>query len=119
MNSEDVDKNFNPEKYRRHKDFPLLKDKYGTPRLVVGQLDSIRITCVLRPLVKPLLRVLTTWIAERKYDSWLTIFYASFIFLREIALATYDAYEHGRRNIDNQHIVSAANCSSLGTTCRY
>lgn len=65
--------------------------------MIVSQLDCIRISCVLRPLAKPLLKVLMTWIAERRHDCWLSIFYASFIFLREIALATHDAYDHGKR----------------------
>ncbi|KAJ4389636.1 hypothetical protein N0V93_007108 [Gnomoniopsis smithogilvyi] len=81
----------------RHEKFTPLKGLPGTPRMIVSQLDCIRISCVLRPLAKPLLKVLTTWIAERRHDRWLSIFYASFIFLREIALATYDAYAHAKR----------------------
>lgn len=82
----------------RHRQFRPLRDRYGAPRLVVAQLDCIRITCVLRSLAKPLLKVLTTWIAERRHGCWLSIFFASFIFLREISVATSDAYEHGRFN---------------------
>lgn len=76
--------------------------------MIVSQLDCIRITCVLRPLAKPLLKVLTTWIAERRHDCWLSIFYASFIILQEIALATHDAYDHGQRKKTYDPNVSAA-----------
>lgn len=82
----------------QHRQFSPLRDRYGAPRLVVAQLDCIRITCVLRSLAKPLLKVLTTWIAERRHGCWLSIFFASFVFLREISVATSDAYEHGRFN---------------------
>lgn len=86
-----------PEQWPRHEKFTPLKGLPGTPRMIVSQLDCIRISCVLRPLAKPLLKALTTWIAERRHDRWLSIFYASFIFLREIALATHDAYAHAIR----------------------
>lgn len=96
INSEDVDRN--ALEMERHRLFAPLRDMYGSPRLVVAQLDCIRLTCVLRPLVRPLLKVLTMWIAERRHGCWLSIFCASFIFLREIALATRDAYAHGRHS---------------------
>lgn len=73
--------------------------------MVVGQIDCIRISCVLKPLAKALLRVFTSWIAGRKYDRWMSIFFATFILLSELAKATEDAYHHGwydkdiRRNV--------------------
>lgn len=66
--------------------------------MVVGQFNSINITCVLRPLAKVLLKVLMSWIADRHYNRWMSIFYATFIVLREIAHTTFDAYLHGARN---------------------
>lgn len=89
----------------RIKGFPPLKGQIGTPRLAVGQIDCIRIACVLKPLTKSLLKVLMGWIADRQYDRWMSIFFATFILLSELAKATEDAYEHGwydkdlRRNV--------------------
>lgn len=68
--------------------------------MVVGQFNSINITCVLRPLAKVLLKVLMSWITDRHYHRWMSIFYATFIILREIAHTTHDAYIHGARNPD-------------------
>lgn len=96
INPDDVEQN--DLDMERHRLFRPLRDMYGSPRLVVAQLDCIRLTCVLRPLVKPLLKVLTMWIAERRHGCWLSIFFTCFIFLREIALATRDAYAHGQHN---------------------
>ncbi|KAJ0116050.1 hypothetical protein J7T55_004995 [Diaporthe amygdali] len=75
--------------------FPPLKGEFATPRVVVGQIDCIRISCVLKPLTKSLLKVLMKWIAERNYDCWMSIFFATFILLSELAKATEDAYHHG------------------------
>lgn len=72
----------------------------ATPKMVVGQFNSINITCVLRPLAKVLLKVLMSWITDRHYHRWMSIFYATFIILREIAHTTLDAYRHGARNPD-------------------
>lgn len=63
--------------------------------MVVGQIDCIRISCVLKPLARSLLKVLMTWIADRKYNHWMSIFFATFILLSELAKATEDAYHHG------------------------
>lgn len=102
-----------------HRDFEPLRGAYGSPRLVVAQLDCIRIACVLRPLVKPLLKVFTMWISERRHGCWLSIFYVSFIILREIALATEDAYEHGRHKFEvSTHLfLDQSSCSRLVHTC--
>lgn len=75
--------------------FPPLKDLVGTPRIVVGQIDCLRISCILKPLTKSLLKVLMAWIADRQYDRWMSIFFATFILLSELAIATEDAYYHG------------------------
>lgn len=75
--------------------FPPLKGEFATPRVVVGQIDCIRISCVLKPLTKSLLKVLMKWIAERNYDCWMSIFFATFMLLSELAKATEDAYHHG------------------------
>lgn len=72
----------------------------ATPKMVVGQFNSINITCVLRPLAKVLIKVLMSWITDRHYHRWMSIFYATFIVLREIAHTTLDAYQHGARNPD-------------------
>lgn len=73
----------------------------ATPKMVVSQFNSINITCVLRPLAKILLKVLMSWIADRHYNRWMSIFYATFIILREVAHTTLDAYQHGARNPDH------------------
>lgn len=75
--------------------FPPLKGQIGMPRIVVGQIDCIRISCVLKPLTKSLLKVLMAWIADRQYNRWMSIFFATFILLSELAKATEDAYHHG------------------------
>lgn len=94
------------------KNFPPLEGRIGTPRLAVGQIDCIRIACVLKPLTKSLLKVLMAWIADRQYDRWMSIFFATFILLSELAKATEDAYHHGWYDKDlkgngpkNAHII--------------
>lgn len=87
------------------KTYPPLKGLISTPRMVVGQIDSIRISSVLNPLSKGLLRVYMSWIGDRRYDRWMSIFFVTFILLSELAKATEDAYHHGwydkdvRRNV--------------------
>lgn len=65
------------------------------PRIAVGQIDNLRISYVLQPLAKSLLRVLMAWIADRQYDRWMSVFFATFILLSELAKTTEDAYHHG------------------------
>lgn len=65
------------------------------PRIAVGQIDCVRISYVLQPLAKSLLRVLMAWIADRQYDRWMSVFFATFILLSELSKATEDAYHHG------------------------
>lgn len=65
-----------------------------TPKMAVCQLNSIHIAYVLRPLTKILLKVMMVWIAERQQHRWLSIFFASFILMREISFMTRDAYNH-------------------------
>lgn len=77
------------------REFPPLKKRIATPRMAVGQIDCIRISCVLKPLTKSLLKVLMAWIADRQYDRWMSIFFGTFILLAELAKATEDAYLHG------------------------
>lgn len=35
------------------------------------------------------------WIADRQYDRWMSIFFATFILLSELSKATEDSYHHG------------------------
>lgn len=107
----------------RIRQFPPLRGRISTPRLVVGQIDAIRISLVLKPLSKSILQVLTTWISDRQYDRWLTIFFTIFILLVEIAKATEDAYHHGwyDKIIQRNVCISIYLLGKLGiaTTCKF
>lgn len=76
-------------------EFPPLKGRIMTPRMVVGQIDCIRISCILKPVTKSVLRILMKWIGNRQYNRWMSIFFATFVLLSELAKATEDAYHHG------------------------
>ncbi|KAG8159319.1 hypothetical protein KVR01_010980 [Diaporthe batatas] len=76
-------------------DFPPLKGRIMTPRMVVGQLDCIRISCVLKPLTRAILRVMMSWVGDRQYNRWMSIFFATFVLLSELSKITEDAYLHG------------------------
>lgn len=93
--------------------FPPLKDLIGTPRIVVGQIDCLRISYILKPLTKSLLKVLMAWIADRQYDRWMSIFFATFILLSELSKATEDAYEHGVYDKDIKGNVSSPKPADL------
>lgn len=73
----------------------MRQGRISTPRMVVGQLDCVRISCVLKPLGRAVLKVLMTWISEGQYHRWMSIFFATFILLSELAKTTEDAYHHG------------------------
>lgn len=93
--------------------FPPLENHIGTPRIVVGQIDCIRISYILKPLTKALLKVLMAWIADRQYDRWMSIFFATFILLSELAKATEDAYHHGFYDKDIKGNVSSPGPADL------
>lgn len=63
--------------------------------MMVGQLDCIRISCVLKPLTRALLRIMMSWIGDRQYNRWMSIFFATFVLLSELSKATEDAFLHG------------------------
>ncbi|PSR76411.1 hypothetical protein BD289DRAFT_486867 [Coniella lustricola] len=84
------------------REVPGLRAGGRTPKMAVCQLNSINIACVLRPLAKILLRVMTTWISDRQQQCWLSIFYSIFILMHQIAETTADAYYHGRKNADGR-----------------
>ena len=36
-----------------------------------------------------------TWVGDRQYNRWMSIFFATFVLLSELSNATEDAYHHG------------------------
>lgn len=93
--------------------FPPLENRIGTPRIVVGQIDCLRISYILKPLTKSLLKVLMAWVADRQYDRWMSIFFATFILLSELAKATEDSYHHGFYDKDIKGNVSSPGPTNL------